>query len=84
MITVLVKGFFFRIIPLEVIEPVLETTTFLGGVDIILSLMCFSHTGLTTSGLGQVLEGHLHGYLFRIQKLGFALCLKIPSKIDFL
>lgn len=60
MITVLVKGFFFLIpavaaLLVEVL--VLETTTFFGALDESLSLMCFSQTGLTTSGFGFVLDG---------------------------
>ena len=51
IITVLAKGFFLRI-------PA-ATTIFLHPALDILSLTCFSHTGLTTSGFGQALEGHL-------------------------
>ena len=70
MITVLVKGFFFLIplfaaaaaavVALLVVLLVLETTIFFEAEEPeSLSLMCFSQTGLTTSGLGFCLDGHL-------------------------
>ena len=80
MITVLVRGFFFLIpavaaLLVEVL--VLETTTFFGALDESLSLMCFSQTGLTTSGFGFVLDGQLLK-----DKLSYKFCL--PNVMPYL